>query len=337
MNVYKLLKINWLIKNPKIKFFGMFLLHKTNQRYIAVNFDPVMACNLRCKMCYFTDDDYVRKIKGNFDKNDLDLLGSKILPRALKFQIGCGTEPTLYKDLAAVVSLGKKYKVPYISLTTNANLLTEEKINELVKNGLDEFTVSLHGIHKEKYENFMGKSSFEKFHEALQCIHNARKINSKLVLRINFTFNRDNFSELEDFFDVFGKYEPNVLQIRPMKSMGNTEYQNTDISELSEVYDKVLEKIRDNSKQRNIILLATLNFKKLIESTNEESLVYNYTYCYVRPGYTWREGFDYKVDNFNDFSKKIKLGKEIFGHIFSSKKQLEKLKTRTSLNYNIID
>ena len=121
MNVYKLLKLNWLIKNHRIKFLGMYLLHKTNQRYIAVNFDPVMACNLRCKMCYFTDENYVKKTKGIFPKEDLSILADKMFGRALKLQIGCGTEPTLYKDLAQIVSLGKAHKVPYISLTTNAN------------------------------------------------------------------------------------------------------------------------------------------------------------------------------------------------------------------------
>ena len=58
-----------------------------------------MACNLRCKMCYFTDEDYVKTLKGQIKDEDLNLIAESIFGRALKLQIGCGTEPTLYKNL----------------------------------------------------------------------------------------------------------------------------------------------------------------------------------------------------------------------------------------------
>ena len=336
MNIYKLLKINWLIKNPRIKFFGIYMLHKMNQRYIAVHFDPVMACNLRCKMCYFTDENYVKKTKGLFPKEDLDILANKMFKRALKLQIGCGTEPTLYKDLPKIVQLGKQHKVPYISLTTNGNLLTKEKVNELVNEGLDEFTISLHGVKKDTYEDFMGKASFEKFHEVLQAISEAKTINPKLTLRINYTFNKDNFTELKDFFSIYGKYNPDVLQIRPMKKMGNTTYQDTNISSLKNSYDTTLDLIKTEAKNRKMILLATSNYDRLISEANVESSVYNFTYCYIRPGYTWKNNFDYKTDNFNDFAKKINLSKTLLTNVFANKKKLNTLEIKTSLDYTII-
>jgi len=128
MDIYKLLQLNRKIKSHRIKFFGLWLLHKFNRRYLAVNLDPVMACNLRCKMCYFTDADYVKTLKGQFKSEELEQVAKTIFKRAIKLQIGCGTEPTLYKNLPEIVKLGKQYGVPYISVTTNANLLDEEKI-----------------------------------------------------------------------------------------------------------------------------------------------------------------------------------------------------------------
>ncbi|QDO93100.1 hypothetical protein FNB79_03615 [Formosa sediminum] len=84
-----------------------------------------MACNLRCKMCYFTDKDYVKTLKGQFKEDEINQVAKTIFNRALKLQIGCGTEPTLYKNLVKIVELGKAYAVSYISITTNANLLTK--------------------------------------------------------------------------------------------------------------------------------------------------------------------------------------------------------------------
>lgn len=335
MNVYQLLKINKAIKSSRIKFLGIAALHKLNKRYLALNFDPVMACNLRCKMCYFTDADYVRKYKGLFPKEDLDRLAEVLFSRALKLQVGCGTEPTMYKDLSKIFELGKKYNVPHISITTNANLLTQEKVNEWVSNGLKEFTISLHGVHKDSYEHFMGKASYEKFHEALDYISNARKINPGLILRINYTFNKDNFEELKDFFDVFGKYNINVLQVRPIKSLGNTEYNDLDLSSLENVYDEILLQISAECKNRNITLLATPSYKKLMGESDVASVVFKETYCYIRPGYVWRSDFDWKNESFNEYSHRKNLVSRLVKTAFASPSEIKNLKKKTSLNYEI--
>ena len=44
MNYYKLLKINNLIKNPRLKLLGLMTFHVLKKRYISVQFDPVNAC-----------------------------------------------------------------------------------------------------------------------------------------------------------------------------------------------------------------------------------------------------------------------------------------------------
>lgn len=95
--------------------------------------------------------------------------------------------------------LGKQHKVPYISITTNANLLTEEIIEALVKAGLNEFTISLHGVTKESYEGFMKKASYEKFYNAFNAFKKLKE-SYEFKVRINYMFNKDNFYELAEFF-----------------------------------------------------------------------------------------------------------------------------------------
>lgn len=55
MNVYKALKIFGKIKSKRIKLLGLIAMHIAKRRYIGVFLDPVMACNLRCRMCYMSD------------------------------------------------------------------------------------------------------------------------------------------------------------------------------------------------------------------------------------------------------------------------------------------
>ena len=331
MNIYRLLQLNRKIKNHRIKFLGLFLLHNLNKRYLAVNLDPVMACNLRCKMCYFTDEDYLKTLKGQFNDEDMELVAKRIFRRALKLQIGCGTEPTLYKNLEKIVELGKLYHAPYISITTNANLLTEEKIERILKAGLDEFTISLHGVTKESYENFMKKASYEKFQSIFNSFAKFR-LKYKFKVRINYTFNKDNFYELSTFFDYFDANNFDILQIRPIQKIGNTEYDDFDISTLAESYPKLISSLKENCIKNNIILMAP---KTLSGITNENlsSLIFDYTFCYISPNSFWKKGFNWRQVSFNDFSRKIKWSQTLFLNIFRSKTKLKAHSNK--LNYEI--
>ncbi|WP_047549460.1 radical SAM protein [Psychroserpens sp. Hel_I_66] len=331
MNIYKLLQLNRKIKSHRIKFLGLYLLHKFNKRYLAVNLDPVMACNLRCKMCYFTDEDYVKTLKGQFKDDELELVAKSIFKRALKLQIGCGTEPTLYKNLVRIVELGKAYKVPYISITTNANLLSEEKIEALLRAGLNEFTISLHGVTKESYENFMKKASYEKFQNAFKAF---AKLKSKydFKVRINYTFNKDNFYELKDFFNHFNANSFDILQIRPIQKIGNTEYNDFDISTLKEDYPALIESIRNNCKDHKITLLAP-NTLSVLEGKNQSSFIFDYTFCYISPNKFWKDGFNWKEESFNQYSNKIGWSQMLFSNVFKTKTELKTLSNR--LNYEI--
>lgn len=331
MDIYKLLKLNRYIKNHRIKFFGLYLLHKFNRRYLAVNLDPVLACNLRCKMCYFTDDEYVKTLKGQFKENELDRIAKVIFKRALKLQIGCGTEPTLYRNLPKIVQLGKEYNVPYISITTNANLLNEEKIIELLKAGLNEFTISLHGVTKESYESFMTKASYEKFHEVFKIFARLKK-EYDFKVRINYTFNEDNFYELKEFFNHFDGNSFDILQIRPIRKIGNTEYNNFNLDSIRKEYPNIINVIKENCLRNDIILLAPKNISN-DDGLNDSSLIFDYTFCYVSPTSFWKEGFNWKAESFNHFSKKIGWSKQLRANIFKSKTQLRIYKNR--LNYEV--
>ena len=334
MNVYSLLKLNHFFKNQRIKYLGLLLLHKLNKRYLAVHFDPVNACNLRCRMCYFTDADYVKKLKGTFDPDDLTLLARAVLKRALKFQIGCGTEPTLYKNLADAIKIAKDFGVPHISLTTNGNLLTKEKIELYAEEGLNEIILSLHGVHQESYENFMQKGDYNKFLQVLQWITELKVTYKHLSLRIYYTFNEDNFSELSDFFTTFREFSVNTLQLRPISRLGNTSYQNFKMDEIIPIYDGIIKRIKKECKSKGITLLAAETSKDLVIRKSVNSLPTIYSYCYISPKEFWHKDFDWRNESYDAYAKRKKLTKELIRNIFTSSAKAEKGQTE-NLNYKI--
>jgi len=333
MNYYKLLKINNLIKNPRLKFLGLMIFHVLKKRYISVQFDPINACNLRCKMCYFTDKDYVKKLKGLFPKEELPLLSKAILSRAAKLQVGCGTEPTLYKNLDTIFKLAQEAKVPYVSMTTNANLIEKDKLRNWVEHGLNEITVSLHGVTKESYEHFMGKGNFDRFLLSLTYITEIKKEFPDFKLRINYTFNEDNFIELKEFWTVFKGIDVDYLQIRPIDNIGNTEYQNFSLEKILPVYEDVYQTVNKHAIKNGTILIAP-KIDRLEYKQSVNSVIQPFTYCYVSPLAFWHKDFNWKNETYDDYCKRTGFISKISKLIFAKKSTLERLKNKT-LNYDI--
>lgn len=321
------------INNPRIKLFGLYLFHIAKRRYMGVFLDPILACNLRCKMCYFSDNEKRKELKGMIKREAIEKIADALFNRALKVQIGCGAEPTLYKDLAYIVSLAKDRNVPFVSITTNGNLLNERSVEELVVAGLDEITLSMHGVTKDTYEYFMPNGDYEKFCSVLSLLS---KIKEKypLKVRINYTINKDNLDELALFFDIFGDIGVDVLQLRPIENIGNSEYADFDHSALVERYEKTILKVKNEAIRKGVLCIAPSKEQILLpEGKNENAILFDYTYCYVSPKVCWRTDFNYETDTFESYSKQHKLSRELFLNIFRSTAKMTKRKKM--LNYEL--
>lgn len=340
MDFYKILKTVQNIKSHRIKFFGLWILNVLNKRHLNVQFDPVLACNFKCKMCYFTDPEAIKKLKGIFKKEELQIIAKQVFQNTLKLQIGCGAEPTLFKYNLEIIQLAKEYKIPYLSMVTNGNLLTKETINSYASNGLNEFILSMHGVKKESYENFMDKGNYDKFHEVLSLITQEKKINKQLQLRINYTFNKDNILELNDFFDFFGNYNFDTIQLRPIDKIGNTLYNDFDLTSVETVYKSIVQKFSKEAKERQINFIAPSSIKRVsinenpVENNNNNSYLIPYVNCYISPEYFWRSDFDWHQSTFKQWKKEHKWNREIFKNIFISKQRFSKI-NRNLLNYNV--
>ena len=341
MDNYKLLQLNNYIKNHRIKFFGLWLLSVLNKRYLAIQLDPVLACNLRCKMCYFTDDAFVKKnMKGIFSAENLENVANVIFKNALKLQIGCAAEPTLFKHNTELIKIAKIHNVPYISMVTNGNLLDKNDVADFAHAGLDEFILSMHGVTKTTYEDLMDKGVYEKFHAVLQSITEQKISNPKLKLRINYTFNQDNFHELKDFFNVFGKYAIDIIQLRPIDKIGETTYHNFSLKNIEEDYFEISNFLKEEAQKRNITLLYPQSIfrnetKSLkVKTPNDSSYLVPYTYCYVSPKFFWKDDFQWQNETFSDWKQRNHWNAKLLKNIFVSKKALDET-NRNMLNYSV--
>lgn len=331
MNIYRLLKFNRLIKSSRLKLAGILALHQFKKRYFGIFLDPILACNLRCQMCYFSDEEKRKTLNGKFTENQIKNIAEKFFPYALKLQIGCGAEPTLYNDITNIIHLAKKYSIPYISMTTNANLLQKEDLKKYIEAGLDEITVSLHGVKQMTYETLMENSSFVKFLKSLSYITELKREFKKFKLRINYTISEDNCLELSDFFDTFGIYDIDILQLRPIQRIGNSKYNNFSWQKLIDNYDATLGKLKNECHKRNITIICP-NKADLIKHINKESIVFEYTYIYISPNEIFAKDFDIEKDTYHSYQKNHHFATNIIKRMLSKKLIAT---TKNKLNYDI--
>ncbi|MDR3195031.1 MAG: radical SAM protein [Tannerella sp.] len=310
-------------------------MHLLGRRYTGIFLDPVLACNLRCKMCYFSDEEKRKNYRGIFSYEDMELIAAALFSRALKLQIGCGAEPTLHKDLSKIIALGKQYRIPYISLTTNGNLLTKDTLSDAVQAGLNEITLSTHGLTKKTYEYLMTNGNFDIFKQTLQYIGTLKTQYPNFKLRINYTINNDNLDELDKIWELIGS-EVDILQIRPVQKIGNPEYADFDLTRIYNRYDTLITPVADECKRRKITCLVPSKENILVLKKDEmqDGRIEAATYCYVSPRGCWKDDFDYKTETFESYARKHHVGRRMFADLFAKS---EKKKTNVShkMNYSI--
>lgn len=289
MNIYKALKIFGKIKSKRIKLLGLLTMHITKRRYIGIFLDSVMACNLRCRMCYMSDSSKIKDFikRRPFNTDEIDTLAKSLFHRALKLQIGCATEPTISPILESIVACGKKYGIPYISLTTNGQLLNGKSLENLIKAGLNEITLSVHGLRKETYEYLMNGAKFEVFKALINSLKELKRSYPNFKIRLNYVVNSMNRADLSEFFTgVLSGLDFDILQIRPFQDVGETSYSDHDLSGVITDYSDLIEPIvkRCIAEGRNCLVPELENLQEVnLETDGFSDFVERLTYYYVSP------------------------------------------------------
>jgi MoaA/NifB/PqqE/SkfB family radical SAM enzyme len=118
-------------------------------------------CNLNCPTCPTPREIIVgARTAKNMDFDDF----KKIIDNSYKsfsaVVLFWSNEPLLNKEIARMVRYCDELNL-YTFISTNVMLLTEEKIRELIKSGLDELLVCIDGFSAKTYERFRKGAKFE--------------------------------------------------------------------------------------------------------------------------------------------------------------------------------
>jgi molybdenum cofactor biosynthesis enzyme MoaA len=302
-----LVRLNRMVRSNRAKFAAVLAAEMIGLRYLMVRFDPVSACNLRCGMCYFSNPGWVDRYAGpHLKKDEIDRLAHFFFPQTLQLFLGCAAEPTVYKGWPELVRLAKSFGVPFVSLTTNAQLLKAEASQTAIVHGLDEVVASTHGVSKATYETLMKNASYERYHRNLADLSHIRDTIGKgrPRIRINYTVNPDNLDELDSFFEVFGRYRIDSLQIRPMFDLGDTAYSKRDFTPHLARYAEIMDRLARQCSVYGVALLANKD-DPTYTSENPFAVVYEAAVLrYVGPMTVWHDDFDWRNETYRDYKRR---------------------------------
>lgn len=344
MNIYNLLKYIGYIRSPRLKLFGLWCAHLLGKRYIGIYIDPILGCNYRCQMCYYSNEEIRHKKRGRMTSEQLQSVAQSIFARTLKLQIGCGAEPTLdMNSCLQLIKLGRNYGVPYISMTTNGILLSEDKLLNMAAAGLNELTISLHGISRSTYEKMMGPTAdYNAFLHLLEIIKNVKLLYPELNIRVNYTMNADNVDELADFDTLFKDVSINQLQLRPIRKIGDSVYDNFDLSHVAECLDTIIKPLAERCiKQGIIVLLPERNHLEHYEAKKRtsarERLLSLFTYHHIDAQEIKDAQIQYGQEDYNAYCRRTHLSNKIWKAIWCSEDKCSQIGQGLSnaLNYDI--
>jgi radical SAM protein with 4Fe4S-binding SPASM domain len=173
--------------------------------------DPASACNFLCPFCPTGHRDMIDET-GRYqgvmklplfkkiidDLNDFD----KSIKVLRMYKDG---EPFLNKNLDKMIAYAKASgRVEYIDTTTNASLMTPERLGPVLEAGLDKINISVDGMNREQYIKFTGFDfDFEKFVENVKWL-DANKGTCEVVIKIPGDLITE--AQRQEFLDTFGDY-----------------------------------------------------------------------------------------------------------------------------------
>lgn len=347
MKIYSLLKLAGGNRIPaRVKILGLAAMHMFGRRVAGVFVDPVLACNLRCRMCYFSDPaKRAEAVGGVMTDDEIQVMARALFPRALKLQIGCAAEPTLWseKKLIALIELGRSYGVPYLSLTSNGQRIAsgDVRLRELVQAGLCELTLSMHGTTAEVYEELMPGAHFDNLRSLLEIVAEVKRDYPQFKLRINFTVNSLNIAELtvERFRALMpAGFWPDILQIRPVQKLGETSWNDFSHERIKELYPSTIDPLIEESHRRGAVCLAP-SYAEIdaVTSTQESAsaVIEDFTYCYVASGSCYKEDFHPAEETFSQYHSRQRTLRKLLRTVVNPSSASRKANATKKLNYHV--
>jgi len=201
----------------------------TEGRFLSVFMDQNNKCNLRCRMCGFSDARVAALQKYDMPRWLFDRIAAEVFPRASYVCLSLMTEPFMTRDFPDRLAAVRRYAVPFSEVITNGTLLTRETCGKIVDAGLARVIISIDGGTKEVFESIRVGARFERVVGAVELLRGVRDERGAALpaIRINHVLSELNVDHFGEFLELMALLRPEEIAVRTISRMSEAELQES--------------------------------------------------------------------------------------------------------------
>ncbi|MFX1393741.1 MAG: radical SAM/SPASM domain-containing protein [Promethearchaeota archaeon] len=178
------------------------LSHRITKTPISLMIEPICQCNLKCPLCT-TPHKYMTREKGMMTMETFFKLLEDTNRFVLQYDFDFAGEPFLHPKLFKMVRYASDRGV-FTVVDTNATLITDKRINEILNSQLDVLAVNIDHANKTAFEQFRLGADFNKTINQLKKLCKLKKeqrtVFPFIIAEIIVT--RENEKNLKTIYDL---------------------------------------------------------------------------------------------------------------------------------------
>lgn len=190
-------------------------------RFLTVFMDQNNRCNLRCRMCGFSDARVAGLPKYDLPEWLFERIAAEVFPLANYLCLSIMTEPFMSRDFADRLRFVRD--VPFTDIITNGTLLTPAIVAKVIDARITRLIFSIDAGTKELFESIRPGAVFEKVIENFRLAAAMRT--DVPLLRINHVLSELNIDHFDDFLALAETLRPEEIAVRTVSRMSNAEIQ----------------------------------------------------------------------------------------------------------------
>lgn len=197
-------------------------------RRVTLHIPTGPACNNRCAFCMEEGNPALRERAVRTTERLQEILSQHTGYKHIIFTM---QEPTLNEKLPDFIRVASQGNFETVGIITNGRRLADMAyLKSLVKNGLNEIGVSIHGHNAQTHDALTGRNrSFDQTAAGLANIFTLRKQGNQIRLTTNAVINKLNYLYLKEIFSFFRTFEPDAVVFNLPQVLGRAQSNFEDI------------------------------------------------------------------------------------------------------------
>ncbi len=236
-------KANWICKQFVAMIKDSSITNKSKYKLRTVIVKPTLLCNGNCSTCSYRKNLHRSVLKEKMLSLD-DWRRILAVAKTLGAQsMGIsGGEPTLYKDLVALVEIGKNLGFE-VYINSNGGIINQELASQLLEAGLDKMMISLYASTPRIHDRMKGrKGLWHQACNALKIFDSLKKDLQSFKLTTQTFITKENYLDFDKLVRLHYALGSESVAVSYLEGDYFKKKHLLDIDELREFRDKIIPK-----------------------------------------------------------------------------------------------